>query len=168
MARGRLNSTVVPPHSSGIRVDCFPESLPDPASITDDPTLDPVAEGTVVTWTEGTPPVRELAIHSRGEWRYASKTRILLGDLSVAARAGLAAAVALVAADDTASAEEPRRDERLELETPEGVEWIQFDRSSPSPSCVRIATLLCAWLDGLDAWQSGDSVDGLERIHAKG
>ncbi len=145
----------------------FPESLPDPASITDDPTLDPVTEGTLLTWTEGTPPVRELAIRTRGEWRYATQRRVLLGELSEASRAAFEDAVALVDADDPSSAEEPRRDERLEIETPEGVEWIPFDGSSPSPSCAPIATLLCAWLHGLDAWQTGDSVDGLERIHAK-
>lgn len=153
-----------PPQPVGDPRRLFPASLPDPATL-DDATASPVADGTLLTWTDDSRPGRELVVHSSGAWRFTANGRGLRGDLDRAATAALNAAVATVDADDPELADaDAGAPVRLEIEDPAGIEYVHLDPRTPPASCQQVVSLVSGWLDALEHWQVTRVVDGFASI----
>jgi hypothetical protein len=131
----------------------FPDDLPDPGALIDDPTVSPISEGTLVTWNveHGAAP-RSLAIHSSGQWRYSAGDRTLRGRLTVPVREPWNAAVAAVDTDDPELPAEPdpATAVAIELSTPDGHEWVNLDPAAPPAAYRPLVAMISRWLTALE------------------
>ena len=154
-----------PPEPVGNPRRLFPNSLPDPGTLDEDATLSPVTDGTLLTWTDDTHPDREFVAHSGGAWRLAFHTRGLHGEFTAASRAALNAAVAALDSEDSVPQESATpAPVRLEVETLDGIEYIHLDPRSPPASCRQVVALVSGWLETLENWKTGGSLDGLAKV----
>jgi len=143
----------------------FPHSLPDPGTLDEDATVSPVTDGTLLTWTDDTQPGREFVAHSGGTWRLAFRSSGLHGEFTAASRAALNAAVAALDSEDSVPPEGGTpAPVRLEIEALDGIEYIHLDPRSPPASCRQVVALVCGWLNALENWKAGSSLDGLASI----
>jgi hypothetical protein len=146
----------------------FPDNLPAPATLDDERTLPPVSEGTLVTWnTERDREPRTFAIHSSGQVRYRADRRTLRGHLLDEARTAWNQAMAAVDADDPAlSAEpDPATAVAMEIETPEGLEWVSLDTVVPPAAYQPIVAMISRWMDALDPWSPGTPIRDITNIY---
>jgi hypothetical protein len=148
----------------------FPDDLPDPASLVDDPTLTPVMDGTLVTFhvpRDGDQ--RKLAVHSSGEWRYVASGRTLRGRLSIEATAAFNMALAAIDPDDPALPDSPDEATWISMTiqsaaTDHADEDVELDTIDPPPAYRSLIAMIVDWMSSLDRWTPDAGSDVLQNV----
>jgi hypothetical protein len=131
----------------------FEADLIDPALLDHDPTLPPVTEGTLTTYTAESGVARTFTVHSGGLWRYDADERRLRGHLSDSARATWNAAVAaLESLNEVAPSAEPETAVRIEVETADALDSAEFTPAALPAYLLPLLSMISAWTAWLDAW----------------
>lgn len=154
-----------PPEPLGDPRRLVPPGAPEPHDLDHDELLvTPVASGRLLTWRDNVHSGRELVAHSSGAWRLYVGDVVLRGQLTAAAQRALAAALASPDSDDQGTLDSGVAPATVAIEDADGLEFVAFDPGSPPPSCRALSMLVVPWLDALEAWQPGSTVDGLATV----
>jgi hypothetical protein len=155
----------VPPEPVGDPRRLFPDKLPAPDTLVDDPTVSPVMDGTLVTWNvHRDDEFRWLAIHSSGEWRYEGGGRALRGRLSERALAAFGEALQAIDLAGPGPPDEldPLTPVSIDIETRDDTDNTYLVAANPPPSYRPIASMLTRWITSLESLRPDASVDVLE------
>jgi hypothetical protein len=136
----------------------FAAGLVAPALLDHDPTLPPLTEGTLATWTDHRNGYRSLAVHSSGQWRYEDQRGTLRGRLTDRARESWNAAMSIAAdAPPSTGGFDPDNEPILDIETPSGLDTIGLGQTPP-PEFRSLSTLATNFITDISNERSGSPI----------
>jgi hypothetical protein len=124
----------------------YPDALPDPDSLVDDPLISPPPHGVLWTWREGDD---EVWLHDSGAWRVIRAGQPRSGKLSEDALARwLSATDGLDPDEIDGDADDASQTASLSRESPEEEASVYYDRRRPPEAIAPALTQLASLRDG--------------------